>query len=176
MRIYFLILLTFITVSQSDVLAHGGGGEMGGNVGANKGIQAISPEEGMTLAPAAIKRLDLQNTILSGNPPWLVSKEGLIFSKDDKFVYLVKNGKYKSIQVEATSAGDGNYKINSWQLKPQDQIVIKGASLLRTAELDAGSGEEEDEHGHEGEHKDEHGSEKHEDHDKHDHAKEAHHD
>lgn len=176
MRIYFFITLVLNSAFLSNVYAHGGGGEMGGNVGPKKGIKAISHEDGMTVSPEAIKRLDLQNMTLTGIAPWIVSKEGIIFSKDDKFVYLVKNGNYKSVPVEAISIGNGNYKINSWQLKTQDQIVIKGASLLRTAELDAGPEEEEEEGGHEGEHKDEHESEKHEDHDKHDHTEEAHHD
>lgn len=170
MKNHFVRTLIINFFCIANVFSHGGGGEMGGNVGPKKGVQAVSHEEGMTIAPAAVKRLDLQTTTLEGNPPWLVSKEGLIFSKDDKFVYLAKDNKYKSIQVEATPVGNGNYKINSWKLKAQDQIVIKGTSLLRIAELDAGEGEEEeDEHD---EHN--HGSEKHED--KHDHAEEGHND
>jgi hypothetical protein len=169
--IYFISL--FFLCMQTLVYPHGGGGEMGGNVGPKKGIQAVSHEEGMTVSPQAIKRLGLESTTLTGNAPWNVPKEGIIFSKDDKFIYLVKNGKYKAIQVEATSLGNGNYQVNSWQLKTNDQILIKGTALLRIAELDASSGEEEEEDEHN------HGKEKHEEHeehDKHEHEEEGHHD
>lgn len=162
--LYFFSL--FFLCFQTEVYPHGDGGEMGGNVGSNKGIQAVSHEEGMTVAPQAIKRLGLDNITL-GNPPWIISKEGLIFSKDDKFVYLFKNGKYKSIKVDAIQKSSEKYQINSLQLKSNDQILIKGTALLRIAELDAASEEQE-----EGE--DEHG--KHEDHGNHDHEEEVHHD
>jgi hypothetical protein len=142
MKLFILhILITLIFIRNS--FGHGGGGEAGANVGKEKGVIAISEKEGMTIAPEAIKRLEIKTQALSGNAPWIVSKEALVFSKEDISIYRELNGKYKAILIESTKKSDGTYQINSWQLKPQDNIVIQGAGLLRISELDASPGKDE---------------------------------
>lgn len=146
MRKFQFFIILFILTTFNSTFGHGGGDEAGGNAGPNKGVKEITSDLGMTLGKEAIKRLGLKTIRLVGNSSWILPKESLVYSKEEKIIYRVRDEKFKSVLVKVFNQKNENVRVESDELKNGDHVVILGAELLRISELDAGGSSEEEHH------------------------------
>lgn len=134
----FLCVLMILNASAHEA------GETEAQVGPGKAIEAFEESKGIKLSDKATKSLEIQTKKLNSAdlPP-----SALIAIQEKTSVYVKKDGWYKLV-----SATD---------VKPGDEVVVRGAALLRVAHInvDTDEGHEDreehsDKEEHEGEHHD----------------------
>lgn len=115
-----------------------------GGVGPGKAVLEASPENGMRLSEKAITTLGLKFRKIEKPLPLVISFSGptspIVYHQAETGVYRLRDGWIKLIDVEILKSSPGKVTIQSRELKPGDQFVAEGASLLRVTELDVTSG------------------------------------
>ena len=114
--------------------------EGGANVGPDKGILEASEENGIKLAPQAIKNFGLETVQLAGSSPWTVPTSAILHSLEETNIYRVRNGFYKRIDFNLSKRSQEQMTISSQDLNAGDEVVISGVGFLRIAELTAFGG------------------------------------
>jgi hypothetical protein len=123
--------------------------ENGGStkVGPEQAITQFDPKQGIQLSKSAINALDIQTQNIMGNGTYLIPKAALVQYQDEAGIYRLRNQWFKLLHVQILSRGPTQLTIKSAQLTLADKIVIRGAPLLRVADLTAPTATEA---GHEG--------------------------
>lgn len=111
------------------------------NVGPNKGIISYDEHDGFVLSPEAFKNFKVEYLTLQNAAPWSLPKAALVTTQEDRSVYRNRDGKLLRVDVSVVSKTKEHAQIKSDDLRPGDQIVVRGAEFLRVAELDVTSGE-----------------------------------
>lgn len=114
--------------------------EVNSSVGPDKGITVFSETDGFKLSVEAIKNFELRNQRLVGLGPWSIPSAAVLYSGEEVNIYRVRNGFYKRIDFTLISKNGKDVKINSPDLKADDEVVIHGVAFLRSAEIVATGG------------------------------------
>jgi hypothetical protein len=146
-------------------------GETRAQIGPGQAVESYDEHDGIKLSAKAIKALNIKTLASPMATRTAVPKSALLAVKEDKAVYVLRDGLFKFIPVTVESTQGETLKVASPDLKDGDQIVVSGLALLRVTHLNlVGSGKEEhDDHGDGEEHKaEEHENHRHEDGEHHD--------
>lgn len=135
----FLILCIFIPFY---VHAHEAG-ETQAQIGPGKAVEAYDKHTGIKLSAKALKALQVETMKVTSADP-VVPQSAVLMIQSKTALFALRNGWFKRIEVKASRDG-GTYKITSKEIKPGDQIVVRGAPLLRVAEMNVSDVDEEHE-------------------------------
>lgn len=108
-------------------------------VGPDKGILAASQSEGFKLSPEAEKNFGLSRTKVSSESIEL-PKSAIVTSVAEINVFRYRNGFYKRVEFSEMNRSQDKVRIRSKEIRPGDEIVIKGLGFLRIAEIAAFGG------------------------------------
>lgn len=168
----FVTLLIFLL--SMTAMAHEAG-ETQAQVGPGQAVESYDEHDGLKLSAKALKTLNIKTIKMTVDANATVPKSALVNVKEDKSIYILRDGLFKFVTVKINSSDTENSKITTPDLKSGDEIVVSGAPLLRVAHINLiATGSEEnhpDDHSdqHEGSHDDKHEDEhKHSDGDHHD--------
>ncbi len=111
------------------------------NVGPNKGVTSFDEEKGITLSEEARKKFSIETEMITGTGPWNLPESVLLLTGEEKNIYRYRDNAFKRIDVEIVKKAGGQIVLRSPELRNGDSIVVKGVGFIRTAEVDATSGE-----------------------------------
>lgn len=111
------------------------------NVGPNKGVTSFDEEKGFTLSEEARKKFSIETKLVNGNGPWNLPDSALLLSGKEKNIYRLRDGVFKRIDLKVLEKTGDQLLLESTELRSGDYVVIKGVGFIRTAEVDATSGE-----------------------------------
>lgn len=103
-------------------------------IGLGKAVMSASEREGFKLSEMANRNLNISLEEVNGENV-IVPKSSLVSYLDFLAVYRLRNGWYRSIEVEP-SYKDGNASFSSKEFKAGDKVVVENGGLLRVVELD----------------------------------------
>ncbi len=115
--------------------------EGGKNVGPNKGVTSMDKEKGFTLSEEARKKFSIETEMITGDGPWKLPESALLLTGEEKNIYRYRNETFKRIEIQILEKNGSQFYLNSSELKSGDSVVVNGVGFIRTAELDATSGE-----------------------------------
>lgn len=107
--------------------------EGGAKVGPDKGITEKG-ENGFKISKEATAAFNLKLESISASEAEL-PKSAIVYIKNGKFVYRVRDGWILRIPINVTSQSDGRVRVQSGKLNSGDQIVTSGTGFIRGAEL-----------------------------------------
>ncbi len=110
------------------------------SVGPEKGILEANEHDGFKLSPEAIKNFELKVEMLNGSGPWPLPTTALLLSGEERNIYRLREGFYKRIDFTSGPGSAEKMIVQSKDLKPGDEVVIRGLGFLRIAELAAFGG------------------------------------
>lgn len=147
MKLFILIILATSLYTTSMIAADGhdhaeGEHEEGeaGNIGPDKGILEASEKNGFKLSPEAIKNFDLKYQKLTGDGPWILPKNSIVYSGKEINLYRLRNGFFKRIDFETIKKTSSDITADSDDMREGDEIILVGIGFLRIAELAAFGG------------------------------------
>lgn len=114
--------------------------ETSSSVGPNKGITEKGPN-GFKLSDEAIKTFRLQ-TVGVNSTNMTISNQSIVRIKNGKFVFRLKDGWYKRVEIKIIQTNQGLVTIKSAELADGDKIVNAGVGFLRIAEVFSEEGAE----------------------------------
>lgn len=103
-------------------------------IGPGKAVTSASDKEGFKLSERANENLNVSTESVVGQTV-TVPKRSLVSFLDFWTVYRLRNGWYRSVEVEPTFKGD-YATFSSTEFRPGDQVVVRNGNLLRVVELD----------------------------------------
>lgn len=103
--------------------------EASSRFGPNKGVVEAEPKLGFKLHDKAYANFKIE-TIKLGSAPWRIPNAALVFAKEERHVYRLKNGFFKSIDVKILKREGKSFVISSEDLGTGDQIVSVGTGFL----------------------------------------------
>lgn len=103
-------------------------------IGPGKAVTSASEKEGFKLSEKAKWNLNLSVESVAGQTV-TVPKKSLVSFLDFLAVYRLRDGWYRSIEVEPTIEGD-YATFSSKEFRAGDQVVVENSGLLRVVELD----------------------------------------
>jgi hypothetical protein len=107
-----------------------------GGVGPGKAVVEASPVNGMRLSDAAVKTLGLTFQEIETTTIHHVPAQSIVYHQADIGIYRLREGWIKLVDVEIAKKSPTEVTIKTRELKPRDQIAVRGVSLLRVTELD----------------------------------------
>lgn len=116
--------------------------QVSSSVGPGKAVVAASAEQGFKLADKGIKLLGIQTVPLSGNPPFKIPEEALVYFQENTGVYRLRAGFFKLIPIKIQQKIGSEITITSDELKRGDSVAHQGIGFLRVVELEAFGGGE----------------------------------
>lgn len=111
------------------------------NVGPKKGVTSFDEVKGFTLSNEAIKNFSIKTEALEGNGPWVIPATALLLTGEEKNIYRLRDGYFKRIDIEVVEKVASKILFKSLEVKSGDSLVVQGVDFIRTAEVDATSGE-----------------------------------
>ncbi len=132
MKKYFLIFSIFLLLNPA--FAEEEAKTEKGRIGPGKAVISADEKEGFKISEKAKRNLDISVKEVDG-PLVTVPKESLVRYLDFQAVYRLRNGWFRSIEIEPSFQGE-YATFTSKEFKAGDQIVIKNGGLLRVVELD----------------------------------------
>lgn len=112
-------------------------------VGPDKGIVEKN-EKGFKLSPEAYKAFDFKVENLTGKI-FTLPRLALVEIKNDKFIYRVRQGWIKRLQIKVLKKDKQKLTVELSQYQEGDQVIVNAVGFIRTAEMVA---EEGVSHGH----------------------------
>ncbi|EQC49270.1 hypothetical protein [Bacteriovorax sp. DB6_IX] len=105
-------------------------------IGQNKAIVEVDEKKGLKLSSSALKNLGIK-LISIGGEVIVVDRDVMVKSKDHVGLYRFKDGFFKFFEGEVlhNDKKTKKIKLRVKGLKRGDQIVMKGVSLLRVADI-----------------------------------------
>lgn len=132
----FLAVLICSHFATSQVSASGDHAEEAGHseeeaprFGKDKGVVEADAKQGFKLHDKAYANFKIELLKLSSSP-WRIPKAALVFAKEERHVYRLKDGFFKSIDVKIIKREGDSFIITSDELSAGDQIVSKGTGFL----------------------------------------------
>lgn len=107
-----------------------------------KAVYEISVKDGMKLTEKALKNIEVRTFKLKAGSDQAVPPESLVYFSDQVGVYRLRLGWFKLVQVQVLSKNNKDTLIRSSEFQSGDELVVRGAELLRVSELDAAGGVE----------------------------------
>ncbi len=164
MRMIVLILFFY----GFNVSAHEAG-ETQAEIGPGKAVEAYDEHDGLKLSEKAKINLGIKTIPAPSSKTVRLKKESVVEIRDEAGIYILRSNWFQFVAVTLSKTKGGEFLVETKELKPTDEIVVKGVALLRVAHINLISSEpEEHEESEKHEHadKDEKGEEheKHEDH------------
>lgn len=92
-------------------------------------------EKGFAISPEAMKTFQVQNLILKGSEPWSIPASALVLSRQEKIIYLFKNGFFQKIPVNIIGRFKSTATIESPDLKNGMEIAVMGVEFLRITDV-----------------------------------------
>lgn len=131
MKVPVLIVFTLIFASS----VHGQEEKMSKDrIGPNKAVTSASDKDGFKLSERANENLNISTKNVKGQTV-IVPRKSLVSFLDFLSVYRLRDGWYRSVEVEPTFNGD-YATFSSKEFRTGDQVVVKNGNLLRVVELD----------------------------------------
>lgn len=132
MNKYLLIFIVFLSVGA----VHGEEETKASKdrIGPGKAVTAANENDGFKLSEKAKWNLNLSVENVEGKTV-TIPKKSLVRFLDFLAAYRLRDGWYRSIEVEPTINGE-YATFSSKEFKPGDQVVVKNTGLLRVVELD----------------------------------------
>jgi hypothetical protein len=136
-----LSILCLIFIFSSNLLAsgdhdddHGKGDpeekhEEASRFGPTKGVIEAEPKLGFKLHERASANFKIEVMKL-GASPWRIPSSALVFAKEERHVYRLKDGFFKSIDVKILKREGASFLVSSSELSSGDQIVSAGTGFL----------------------------------------------
>lgn len=132
----FLIIIMCISNLALAGGGHGHEARAGAqNVGPYKGIIEASERKGFKLSQEAFKNFEITSKKLNGDGPWTIPAMAIIRSGEEINLFRIRGGFFKRIDFEVMSKNESELKVDSDDLRENDEVVISGLGFLRTAEL-----------------------------------------
>lgn len=119
---------------------HTEGAEENPQVGPTKGILEFNESLGFKLSPEAEKNFKIQKTKVTSAGTIEVSKEAILTAVSEVNIFRYRDGYYKRIDFVTISQLNNKVLVKSKDLKPNDEVVVRGLGFLRIAELAAFGG------------------------------------
>ena len=120
--------------SEKEHGGHSEHEETSSNVGPEKGITEKNEKDGLKLSPEAIKTMALETAQVS-SLPMKVPNQAIVRIKAEKFIFRLRDGWFKRVEVEITQKVADDVIIKSSEVVAGDKLVIGGLGFLRTAEI-----------------------------------------
>lgn len=131
MKVHTLIIFALFLACS----AHGQEEKMSKDrIGPGKAVTSASEKDGFKLSEKANQNLNVYTKSVGGQTV-TVPKKSLVSFLDFLSVYRLRDGWYRSIEVEPTFNGD-YATFSSTEFRAGDQVVVKNGNLLRVVELD----------------------------------------
>lgn len=113
--------------------------EENSQIGSNKGILEAHKEKGFRLSPEAEKNFELEKVKVSSDQLEIPS-QAVVTAGVEVNLYRLREGFYSRIDFTEVRKSANNLVIKSKDLKPGDEIVVKGLGFLRMTEIAAFDG------------------------------------
>lgn len=126
--------------AEHDEHGHEEGEEGGSGVGPDKGVLEASEEQGIRLAPEAIKTFELETVKINGSQEWIIPASAQVKTLEELNIYRLRAGFFKRIDFAIVRAFQNQLHISSKELASGDEVVTAGVGFLRIAELVAFGG------------------------------------
>lgn len=95
-----------------------------------------SAGKGFQLSPQALKALEVKTQPVGSKPARLELPVGaLVYFQDRVGVFRLRNGWFKFVEVRLLERPASPAKVSSIELKAGDQVVTRGAALLRVMQM-----------------------------------------
>jgi len=131
MKNYILIIFTILSVLTAQAEEESKAKD---RIGPGKAVIAANEKEGFKLSEKAKNNLNI--TAREVNSATItVPKKSIISFLDFFSVYRLRNGWYRSVEVEPTFVGN-KATFSSSEIMVGDKVVIDNSGLLRVVELD----------------------------------------
>lgn len=138
LTIISLILISSLTLAEEghegDEHEAGEHEETSANVGLDKGILEKSESEGFKLSEEAVKTMDIK-TMDVHSQQVEIPITALVRIKDEMYIFRLRGGWYKRIELKIIQKGTDKLTLNSNHLSNGDKVVTKGLGFLRTSEI-----------------------------------------
>ncbi len=116
--------------------------QVSSSVGPGKAIVEASAEQGFKLAEKGIKVLGIQTIPLTGNLPFKIPDEALVYFQENTGVYRLRSGFFKLIPIKIQQKIGPEIMVTSDELQRGDSVAHQGVGFLRVVDLEAfGEGE-----------------------------------
>lgn len=133
-----LVVVLVALLHPRFTFAHGESGSA--RIGNNFAVVSADEHEGIELSPNAISTAQIKAVPAQGLSQ--IPSSAVVRSLDRQFVYVLRERRF--IRLDVT--GKNLNSTAALDLSTGDQIVVSGAAILRSTELEVFSGEESEEH------------------------------